>query len=118
MAEIYLCLRSCCLMFAAAVCTQAERYLRSTSGLHPFGMSRSIFMLVVLVAATLVAASERGISAEASAGYWHGAVQEDIQLLFSFALGILFVRSAETIFDESTEGHRQHKKLELYPLLA
>ena len=89
-----------------------------TSGLHPFGMSRSIFMLVVLVAATLVAASEGGISAEASAGYWHGAVQEDIQLLFSFALGILFVRSAETIFDESTDGHRQHKKLELYPLLA
>ena len=105
-------------MFAAAVCTQAERFLRSTSGLHPFGMSRSIFMLVVLVAATLVAASEGGISAEASAGYWHGAVQEDIQLLFSFALGILFVRSAETIFDESTDGHRQHKKLELYPLLA
>ena len=99
-------------------CTQAERYLCSTSGLHPFGMSRSIFMLVVLVAATLAAASEGGISAEAPADYWHGAVQEDIQLLLSFALGILFVRSAETIFDESTEGHRQHKKLELYPLLA
>ncbi|OLP85619.1 hypothetical protein AK812_SmicGene33361 [Symbiodinium microadriaticum] len=90
----------------------------STEGLHPFGMSRSIFMLVVLVAATLAAASEGGISAEAPADYWHGAVQEDIQLLLSFALGILFVRSAETIFDESTEGHRQHKKLELYPLLA
>ena len=54
-------------------------------------------------------------------GYWQGAdgaVWQDLQLLFSFLTGILFVRSAESIFDARGAGGGNLRKLELYPLLA
>lgn len=53
--------------------------------------------------------------------YWQGpdgAVWQDLQLLFSFLTGILFVRSAETIFDARGASGGNLRKLELYPLLA
>ena len=87
--------------------------------LPSFGMSRSIFMFVAL-AATVAAASDVATGAEGAEDYWAGAVWQDLQLIFSFVLGILFVRSAETILDESGASGRNQglTKLELYPLLS
>mmetsp|Transcript_110509 Transcript_110509/g.155108 ORF Transcript_110509/g.155108 Transcript_110509/m.155108 type:complete len:83 (+) Transcript_110509:66-314(+) len=49
---------------------------------------------------------------------FEGALQ-DLKLLFSFAVGILFVRSMELAVDsgEAREGQRS-KRLELYPFLT
>ena len=80
-------------------------------------MSRSIFMFAWLAAT--VAAATKTIGTEAAEDYWQGDVWQDVQLIFSFMLGILFVRSAETIFDDpQAADNRRLKKLELYPLLA
>ena len=78
-------------------------------------------MFIVLAAAASAVAATRhsAVSEEASENYWKGAVWQDLQLLFSFVLGVFFVRSAETIFDPEAGGSNQRRnKLELYPLLA
>ncbi|CAE7191911.1 unnamed protein product [Symbiodinium natans] len=80
-------------------------------------MSRSIFMFASLAAT--VAAETTTIGTATAEDYWQGDASQDVQLIFSFNLGILFVRSAETIFDDPHAGdNRRLKKLELYPLLA
>ena len=106
--------RCCCVQL------KPQGYHDLVQALHSSGMSRSIFMFVALAAATVAAASDLATGAEGAEDYWAGAVWQDLQLLFSFVLGILFVRSAETILDESGASGRNQglTKLQLYSLLS
>ncbi len=82
-------------------------------------MLRSTFMFVLaMLALGHVAAAESSIQSTDESDYWSGPVWQDLQLLFSFLTGILFVRSAETVFDNGNGGNIRLSKLELYPLLA
>lgn len=85
-----------------------------------FGMLRSTFMFVLALLAFghVAAAAESSIQSTDEPDYWQGPVWQDLQLLFSFLTGILFVRSAETVFDNGNGGNIRLSKLELYPLLA
>ena len=111
-----------------------SKYVLSQASHPNFRMhsSRSTFMfalfavlLAVAAAADSPAPEDYGSANSADYNdlndYWQGAdgaVWQDLQLLFSFLTGILFVRSAETIFDSRGAGGGNLRKLELYPLLA
>mmetsp|Transcript_2896 Transcript_2896/g.4971 ORF Transcript_2896/g.4971 Transcript_2896/m.4971 type:complete len:82 (+) Transcript_2896:76-321(+) len=81
-------------------------------------MSRSMFMFAALVAVAAAAPASAFEIAEPE-DYFQNAMWEDLQLLLSFVLGILCVRSAEMVLDDAeTANDPRRKKLELYPLLA
>eukprot|EP00440_Ansanella_granifera_P059706 gb/GFBE01064711.1/.p1 GENE.gb/GFBE01064711.1/~~gb/GFBE01064711.1/.p1 ORF type:complete len:104 (+),score=21.19 gb/GFBE01064711.1/:1-312(+) len=53
--------------------------------------------------------------------YMEGPVWQDLKLLLSFAMGVIFVRAAEVLFDSranSAANSERSKKLELYALLT
>ncbi|CAJ1375553.1 unnamed protein product [Effrenium voratum] len=83
-------------------------------------MPRSTFVSLVLMLLAVGGTAESGTyDAEPE---WRESLWQDLQLLLSFIMGVLFMSSAEKIFDTgdraTNASNSRLTKLELYPLLA